>query len=745
MSRLYDELGHLKTTADAQGNPTDFTYDAVGTLKERTDAMGRSSTYTYDALHRLKQSIEDAGGIKATSAFQYDVLGQPSVVTDPKSLKTTYQRNGLGELLALTSPDTGSTGFTYDDAGNVLSRKDAANRQATYTYDALNRPVSVSYADAALETRFVYDVAPAVCVAGEQFAAGRLASMKDGSGTTQYCYNRFGDLVRKVQTTNGKALTVRYAYTAGGRLTSMVYPDGAMVDYVRNELGQVAEVGYTAPGGSRELLVKGATYLPMGPVDGWTYGNGRVLTRAYDQDYRPKAIQDKAVGGLDVGFGFDEVGNLTSLTPAGNPTPEIGLGYDTLGRLTALTDGVTGTVIDGYSYDATGNRLSAKVGSVTQAYTYPTTNHRLSAVAGVARTYDKTGNTLSIGGKAREFPYDASGRMSMVKRAGVLVMNYRYNGKGEQVRRFLGTTNTYTLYDEAGHWLGDYDNNGAPKQQAIWLDDLPVGLLANANKLHYIEPDHLGSPRVVVDPVRNVAAWSWSLKGEAFGNTAPNQDPDGDGAALVLDMRFPGQRFDAASGLNQNYFRDYDSATGRYGQSDPIGLGGGLSTFGYVGGSPLYLIDPLGLESGTFQFGQYRMKQPEFESGANRGGATAMKILSSLNSEMKSRNIAGSDQFYHCLASCRATQATKNPGLVLEMMALKETKDYYAGRLGLYGDGRRRGHYEMQSDNQQDMAANQLGATCQMGEDCPRRCMGLVPERSRPFLSNYIPEWGQDE
>jgi RHS repeat-associated protein len=717
----------------------------VGTLKERTDAMGRSSTYTYDALHRLKQSIEDAGGIKATSAFQYDVLGQPSVVTDPKSLKTTYQRNGLGELLALTSPDTGSTGFTYDDAGNVLSRKDAANRQATYTYDALNRPVSVSYADAALETRFVYDVAPAVCVAGEQFAAGRLASMKDGSGTTQYCYNRFGDLVRKVQTTNGKALTVRYAYTAGGRLTSMVYPDGAMVDYVRNELGQVAEVGYTAPGGSREVLVKGATYLPMGPVDGWTYGNGRVLTRAYDQDYRPKAIQDKAVGGLDVGFGFDEVGNLTSLTPAGNPTPEIGLGYDTLGRLTALTDGVTGTVIDGYSYDATGNRLSAKVGSVTQAYTYPTTNHRLSAVAGVARTYDKTGNTLSIGGKAREFPYDASGRMSMVKRAGVLVMNYRYNGKGEQVRRFLGTTNTYTLYDEAGHWLGDYDNNGAPKQQAIWLDDLPVGLLANANKLHYIEPDHLGSPRVVVDPVRNVAAWSWSLKGEAFGNTAPNQDPDGDGAALVLDMRFPGQRFDAASGLNQNYFRDYDSATGRYGQSDPIGLGGGLSTFGYVGGSPLYLIDPLGLESGTFQFGQYRMKQPEFESGANRGGATAMKILSSLNSEMKSRNIAGSDQFYHCLASCRATQATKNPSLVLEMMALKETKDYYAGRLGLYGDGRRRGHYEMQSDNQQDMAANQLGATCQMGEDCPRRCMGLVPERSRPFLSNYIPEWGQDE
>ncbi|OLK41098.1 RHS repeat domain-containing protein, partial [Xanthomonas oryzae] len=298
---------------------------------------------------------------------------------------------------------------------------------------------------------------------------------------------------------------------------------------------------------------------------------------------------------LEAGSGFDPAGNLTARAPAGTTTPKIRLAYDTLGRLTALKDGTPGTLTAASTYDAPANRLSAKVGTATQIYTYPTDSHRLRAVASVARTYDKTGNTLTIGGKAREFFYDASGRMSMAKRAGALVMNYRYNGKGEQVQRFLGTTNTYTLYDEAGHWLGDYDSNGTPKQQAIWLDDLPVGLLANANKLHYIEPDHLGSPRVVIDPTRDVAVWTWSLKGEAFGNTAPNQDPDGDGAALVLDMRFPGQRFDAASGLNQNYFRDYEAATGRYGQSDPIGFEGGISTYGYALGNPLSLIDPLGL------------------------------------------------------------------------------------------------------------------------------------------------------
>ncbi len=122
-----------------------------------------------------------------------------------------------------------------------------------------------------------------------------------------------------------------------------------------------------------------------------------------------------------------------------------------------------------------------------------------------------------------------------------------------------------------------------------------MGLLANGGQLHYVEPDHLGSPRVVVDPVRDVAVWNWTLKGEAFGNTAPNQDPDGDGTAMVLDMRFPGQRFDVASGFNQNYFRDYDAATGRYGQSDPIGLDGGISTYSYVGGNPASRVGPLGL------------------------------------------------------------------------------------------------------------------------------------------------------
>lgn len=45
-----------------------------------------------------------------------------------------------------------------------------------------------------------------------------------------------------------------------------------------------------------------------------------------------------------------------------------------------------------------------------------------------------------------------------------------------------------------------------------------------------------------------------------------------------------------------NYFRDYDPVTGRYVQSDPIGLEGGLNTYLYAEANPLRYIDPYGLQ-----------------------------------------------------------------------------------------------------------------------------------------------------
>ncbi len=71
-------------------------------------------------------------------------------------------------------------------------------------------------------------------------------------------------------------------------------------------------------------------------------------------------------------------------------------------------------------------------------------------------------------------------------------------------------------------------------------------------------------------------------------------------------QRYPGQRADAASGLNYNYFRDYEPSSGRYLESDPIGLAGGISGYAYVGGEPLKFFDPEGLKKwkGKINYGE---------------------------------------------------------------------------------------------------------------------------------------------
>jgi len=106
----------------------------------------------------------------------------------------------------------------------------------------------------------------------------------------------------------------------------------------------------------------------------------------------------------------------------------------------------------------------------------------------------------------------------------------------------------------------------------------------------------------------------WSADYTPFGIAIINEDPDGDGILVTNNFRFPGQYYDAETGLNYNYFRTYDPLVGRYTQSDPIGLRGGLNPFLYSETNPINLIDPLGLAT-------YKAIVSFTSAGAIGGGA----------------------------------------------------------------------------------------------------------------------------
>jgi RHS repeat-associated protein len=113
--------------------------------------------------------------------------------------------------------------------------------------------------------------------------------------------------------------------------------------------------------------------------------------------------------------------------------------------------------------------------------------------------------------------------------------------------------------------------------------------------LYYVHADHLNTPRRLTLPAGNAVVWRWDS--DPFGAGSPNSHPAGTplSAYLYYDLRLPGQIYDSHTGAYYNWFRDYDSTTGRYMQSDPIGLGGGINTYAYVGGNPISNKDPLGL------------------------------------------------------------------------------------------------------------------------------------------------------
>jgi len=123
----------------------------------------------------------------------------------------------------------------------------------------------------------------------------------------------------------------------------------------------------------------------------------------------------------------------------------------------------------------------------------------------------------------------------------------------------------------------------------------PVNITVNpaVAQLFFIHADHLNTPRLIADSA-GTTVWRWD-QGEPFGNDVPNNNPSGAGA-FDFPLRFPGQYFDRETNLAYNYFRDYDSATGRYIQSDPLGLVAGVNTYSYVANNPLRWTDPTGLE-----------------------------------------------------------------------------------------------------------------------------------------------------
>jgi RHS repeat-associated protein len=363
--------------------------------------------------------------------------------------------------------------------------------------------------------------------------------------------------------------------------------------------------------GTTTPILSNATYDPFGAVRGWTWGNGATVIRSHNTDGNTSVISSS---GLHLSFQYDNALRTQNVSDLDTAALSWTYSYDVLDRLTAASDASNS---ESWTYDGNGNRITQTGNYGAASLLYNANNNQFQASTyyypggGYSGGYDAAGNSSVVGGT--EVVYDAEG--SLFVQVGAT------NGLRQRVVSETGPVEQRIVYDDEGHIVGEYHYDAAdyvppliPLEETIWLGDLPVATMMSTEQYdqngnptelntvtYYVHADQLGSPRRLTRPGDNQLLWRWDSDpfGFKFGSgdyTAAQSDPLGLGVYAVYNLRFPGQLRGPEVDTFYNWFRDYDPLSGRYSQSDPIGLQGGTySTYQYTSGNPISRFDRRGL------------------------------------------------------------------------------------------------------------------------------------------------------
>lgn len=696
-SATFDALGRMLTDVGGVGQTTTYTYDNNGNALTITNPLSHTTTQVFDALNRLSQSTDATNGV---TQITYDAHDRPLTVTDPNGGQTAYAYDGFGDVIQQVSPDSGTTSYSYDLDGNLLQRQAATGAVTQYAYDPLDRVSSTTYpADPTENVAYTYDQAR------HGFGIGRLTSVSDAAGSLSRSCDERGNVTQETRNIGSVGLGMYYTYDAASRIARITYPSKWQASYSRDNAGRVTAItakqliAKAVPPPVTIPVVSNVTYKPFGPVTGLTFGNNIADSRSFDLDYRLNNLADVGTGNIqNLTYGYDLDDNVKTIMDAVNPGNSQSFGYDVLTRLSAASGGYGNY---SWTYNKVNSRLTETLGGVTTNYGYGTHNNQLLTLSlnGVVTQtigYTADGNTnsfnpgiMSPGGQLiTGLSYNQAAQLGAVMSGGEALGQYTYDAFGQRLIKTLsGSAGALYQHDFDGHLLEEADAHGVAQADYIYLNGAPVATISpSAKTVYFLHDDRLGTPQLATDSAQQTA---WSATYLPFGGTSSLQ------GLITQNLRFPGQHFDSESGWNHNGFRDYAQGWGRYLETDPIGLGGGLNTYVYAGSNPVNAVD----RQGRSWYGNWY----DFEIDANEFEINALQTLAGFTDSLpfsyssQARKGLGTDYANPCsfayqlgkwssllgnLAGDVRTLATMTPKL--SVLTVGKTRRIYGGQRGAW-------------------------------------------------------------
>ena len=563
-------------------------YDQLGLLISQTDAANRTTQTEYNALGQVITNIDALSG---KTLYQYDLFNNISAIADPNGNQYHFLYDQNNNLIKGTRALGNDIEYSYNAANQLIEQKQINGNRVQYQYDAAGNISRQSYITA--------DKVDAEQTVSYQYDANNRLKDVQQSGETNSHFNYQRDALGRVVQENisygNIKNTLKYSYDADGNLSSITYPDNSTVNYsyTGNQLQKAI-----LPNGE-EINWSNYQWNRPGQI---TFSHAAVQTNNYDALQRPVQIKvvsnDKTL--LKRNYSYDKVSNISHIQTENNSSS---YQYDQLDRLTQVKPDSEATEqqAESYSYDAIGNRT----GSAQQSgeWQYNNLNQLVKWGDGkqqTSLTYTPNGqlSTEENANKKLSYSYNAAERLSKVSNDNGELARYEYDPFGRRISKTVNGETIYYIYSSQG-LIAELDQNGKMLvaygwipgsnwgANPLWQANLDENQTLKNTSYYYLITDHIGTPQLAIN---SKGEQSWKINSDAFGNTKLDTNNQ-----ITMNLRFPGQYYDAETGLSYNYFRNYDAKTGRYIQSDPIGLAGGVNTYTYAGGNTLIYIDIYGL------------------------------------------------------------------------------------------------------------------------------------------------------